>query len=70
MIEGCNRKWKTQASYLEITFCLYLEQAERCLSYVLFVSRSVASSVPITLKKSGNPGKGGGFLICTTSTCL
>lgn len=64
MTEGCSGQWKTQACHcdLEITFCQRWEQAQRCLSYVPFVSESVASPVVMTsssLKQSGNPGKGG-----------
>lgn len=62
MTAGCGVRWKTQAHHcdLEITFCQRWERAQRCLSYVLFVSESMASPVVMTsLKKSGNAGKGG-----------
>ena len=63
MTEGCSGQWETQARHcdLEVAFCQRREQAQRCLSYVPFVSESMASPVVMTssLKKSGNPGKGG-----------
>lgn len=59
MIEDCSGQWKTQARHcdLEITFCQRWEQAQRCLSYIPFVSESVASPVVMSssLKNSGNP---------------
>lgn len=69
--DSCSGQWKTQARHcnLEITFCQHWDQAKRCLSCVLFVSESVASPMVMTsLKKDGNPGKGG-YLIWTISAC-
>lgn len=60
--EGCSGQWKAQAQHsdLEVTLCQRWERAGRSLSYVPFVSESMAfpmATPSAASESSANPGQ-------------